>query len=359
MSNQEENIKNLSQTWPIPTKTSPIIIIGTGGIVKDAHLPAYEKAGFNVAGLYDVDKEKADSLAKEYGINKVFNSFEEAFENKDSIFDLALPPANLLEVVEKLPQNIYAIFQKPLGRSLEEGNKIRKICHQKNINACMNFQLRFSPIMLPVYEAIKNNLLGELVELEVHVNVHTPWELWPFLKTLDRVEVPLHSIHYIDWIRSVLGNPKSLYCQSVKHPKVNELADCRTSAIFNYGDQIRCCMTINHCHSFGRKNQDAYIRLEGTKGAAKMTLGLLLDYPNGEPEALEIITENTDWVKFDIKGKWFPDAFIGVMANMQRFKNGEDDKLITSIDDSIDTMAIVDSCGISSQSGGLKINYAD
>ena len=183
MSNQEENIKNLSQTWPIPTKTSPIIIIGTGGIVKDAHLPAYKKAGFNVAGLYDVDKEKADSLAKEYGINKVFNSFEEAFENKDSIFDLALPPANLLEVVEKLPENIYAIFQKPLGRSLEEGNKIRKLCHQKNINACMNFQLRFSPIMLPVYQAIKNNLLGELVELEVHVKVQTPWELWPFLKT--------------------------------------------------------------------------------------------------------------------------------------------------------------------------------
>ena len=98
----------------------------------------------------------------------------------------------------------------------------------------MNFQLRFSPIMLPVYEAIRQNLLGDLVELEVHVNVHTPWELWPFLKTLDRVEVPLHSIHYIDWIRSVLGNPKSLYCQSVKHPKVSELADCRTSACLLY-----------------------------------------------------------------------------------------------------------------------------
>ena len=78
-----------------------------------------------------------------------------------------------------------------------------------------------------------------------------------------------------------------------------------------------------------------------------------------EPEELEIITEGTDWIKFDIQGKWFPDAFIGVMANMQRFKNGEDNKLITSIDDSVHTMAVVDSCGISSQSGGLKINYAD
>ena len=46
-------------------------------------------------------------------------------------------------------------FQKPLGRTLQEGNDIRKICHKKNIKACMNFQLRFSPIMLPVYEAIQ------------------------------------------------------------------------------------------------------------------------------------------------------------------------------------------------------------
>ena len=105
-------------------------------------------------------------------------------------------------------------------------------------------------------------------------------------------------------------------------------------------------MTINHCHSFGRKNQDAYIRLEGTKGATKMTR-FITRLSKWKPEELEIKTENTDWVKFDINGKWFPDAFIGVMSNMQRFKNGEDDKLITSIDDSIDTMAVVDSCGIS------------
>ncbi len=159
MPDKENTIKNYSQTWPMPKKLSPIIIIGTGGIVKDAHLPAYKKAGFEVNGLYDVDLEKAKNLAKEFGINNVFDSLEEAFQNKDHIFDLALPPANLLEVVEKLPDNIFAIFQKPLGRSLEEGNKIRKICHQKNIKACMNFQLRFSPISLPV------SFLLEAIEL--------------------------------------------------------------------------------------------------------------------------------------------------------------------------------------------------
>jgi|TARA_B110000116_G_C16769817_1_gene552728 predicted dehydrogenase len=356
MLEKETIIKNLSQTWKRPSKLSPIVIIGAGGIVHDAHLPAYIKAGYEVKGIYDIDQVKAKKLAKKFNISQVFSTFEEAIQNNQYVFDLALPPANLLEVVSKLPEDSFAVFQKPLGRTLEEGNKIRKICNQKNIKASMNFQLRFSPTMLALYEAIEKDLLGELVELEVHINVHTPWELWPFLKTLDRVEVPLHSIHYIDWIRSVLGNPEGVYCQSVKHPKVSELADCRTSAIFNYGDKVRCCMSINHTHSFGRKNQDATIRLEGTEGAAKITLGLLLNYPEGEPEKLEIYTKETEWVEVDIKGKWFPDAFIGVMANMQRFKNGEDQNLISPIEDSIYTMAVVDACGKSSADGGIKLD---
>jgi hypothetical protein len=115
-------------------------------------------------------------------------------------------------------------------------------------------------------------------------------------------------------------------------------------------------MSINHTHSFGRKNQDATIRLEGVEGAAKITLGLLLNYPEGEPEKLEIYTKETDWVEVNIKGKWFPDAFIGVMANMQRFKNGEDQMLISPLEDSIYTMAIVDACAKSSADGGIQLD---
>ena len=33
----------------------PICIIGAGGIVNDAHLPAYKIAGYNVHGIFDVD----------------------------------------------------------------------------------------------------------------------------------------------------------------------------------------------------------------------------------------------------------------------------------------------------------------
>ena len=114
MKNKEDLIKSFKQTWDKPSKLSPIIIIGCGGIVKDAHLPAYQKGNFEVAGLFDVDISKAQSLADEYKISNVFSSLEEALSNSDAIFDLALPPANLLEVVENF-QKIYLLsFKNPL-----------------------------------------------------------------------------------------------------------------------------------------------------------------------------------------------------------------------------------------------------
>src|SRR5947209_10930845 len=40
---------------PYPARRDyPIAIVGAGGIVNDAHLPAYRKAGFQVVGIYDL-----------------------------------------------------------------------------------------------------------------------------------------------------------------------------------------------------------------------------------------------------------------------------------------------------------------
>ena len=41
----------LNYQWPLPSQPRPIAIIGSGGIVKDAHLPAYQKAEFKVLGV--------------------------------------------------------------------------------------------------------------------------------------------------------------------------------------------------------------------------------------------------------------------------------------------------------------------
>jgi predicted dehydrogenase len=245
-----------------------------------------------------------------------------------------------------LPEGAAVLLQKPMGRDLAEATAIRALAHERKLLAAVNFQLRFSPMMLAVADALRRGWLGDLIEVEVHLNLVTPWELFPFLKGMDRVEIAVHSIHYLDLIRSMLGNPVGIHARSIGHPST-ELAQTRTSAILDFGGQVRCTLSLNHNHDFGRRFQDASFRFEGTKGAALVKLGLLLNYPEGEPDELWITRKGEDWTAVPLKGGWFPHAFIGTMSNLQRYSAGQDPALITSVDDAWHTMALAEAAFIS------------
>ena len=56
-----------------------------------------------------------------------------------------------------------------------------------------------------------------------------------------------------------------------------------------------------------------------------------------------------------LQGKWFPDAFVGRMANLQRFAAGEDGELVSSVEDAWSTMALVEAAYQSSASPATPI----
>ena len=64
---------SLRQHWPEPARRRPIVIFGAGSITRDAHLPAYAKGGYDIAGIYDPDRKKAAELGL-----PVFASIEDA-----------------------------------------------------------------------------------------------------------------------------------------------------------------------------------------------------------------------------------------------------------------------------------------
>ncbi|WP_159589007.1 Gfo/Idh/MocA family protein [Chelativorans xinjiangense] len=331
----------LAQSWPAPKDPRPIVTFGAGSIVGDAHFPAYRKAGFPVAGLYDPDCEKVEKLAAEWGV-KAFASVEEAAAVEGAVFDLATPPARHVDVLRVLPDGAAALIQKPMGSDLDGATEILTVCRQKNLRAAVNFQLRFAPMMLALKDAIAKRYLGEVVDFDAWLALATPWQLWPFLKGLPRIEIAMHSIHYLDLIRQVLGDPKGVYAKTLGHPN-HDVAQTRTSAILDYGEKVRCALSVNHDHDFGRRYQACEFRICGTKGAAYLKLGVNLDYPRGEPDILEIHPDGGEgWVNVPLEGAWFPDAFAGRMANLQRFASGEDADLVSSVEDAWNTMALVE-----------------
>jgi predicted dehydrogenase len=344
----------------IPLKPLPIFIIGAGGIVNTAHLPAYKIARFDVLGIYDIDHEKASSTASKFSIPKVFNCIDEIFQAAEGkvVFDVAVPGSELISILEKIPDSSAVLMQKPMGESLAAAKTILEISRQKKFIAGVNFQLRYAPFIIEARKMISEGLLGEINDIEINVNVYTPWQLWDFLNTSPRVEILYHSIHYIDLIRSFLDNPKTVYAKTVAHPLMKELASVRSNIIMDYGDSIRANILTNHCHNYGLDKQQSYIKFEGSKGAIKISFGTLKNYPEGEPDVFEYILEkdgyDKGWKTKLIDGSWFPDAFIGSMAQVMLAGEGTIDRPDNSVEDAIYTMACVEAAYRSSSVGGIK-----
>lgn len=356
-------IPDIRQTTTMPTKVRPIVLIGAGGIVHDAHLPAYAKARFPVAGIYDLDRERAAALAQSYSIPKVFDSFEAAVDHDPDtvVFDVAVPAASLPTVLRELPENAAVLMQKPMGNDLAQATAIRDLCHRKGFTAAVNFQLRFAPYVLAARDLLERGLLGELYDIEFRMTVYTPWQLWTFLEKLPRVEILYHSIHYLDTIRSFLGDPRAVRAKTMPHPQVPNLTDTRSTIILDYGDRVRANVEANHGHRFGTRHQEGLLKLEGTKGAVWIQIGLNMSYPEGEPDIFEYCLlkegEEPKWTTVDLSGSWFPDAFIGSMASLQGYLDGSRDTLPTRVDDAFQTMALVEAAYASSATDGTPIPH--
>ena len=343
----------------LPSQKRPVYIIGAGGIVNDAHLPAYKIAGFNVQGIFDINIEKAKSTAEKFSIPNVFTNLDEMISSAlpDAIYDIAVPGNQTIPVLTELPNESSVLLQKPMGENYDEAKQILKIVRHKKLLAAVNFQLRYAPYILAAKKFILDGSLGEPNDIEVNVNVYTPWHLWDFLASSPRVEILYHSIHYVDLIRNLLGNPRSMYAKTTKHPSMKQLASVRSNIIMDYGELIAANILTNHCHNYGTPKQQSYIKFEGSKGAIKINFGALIDYPRGSADSFEYVLledgKEPEWKEMKIEGSWFPHAFIGSMAQLMLAAEGAIKSPDNSVEDCIHTMACVEAAYKSSEQGGV------
>jgi len=329
-------------------KDPSIIIIGAGGIVQDAHLPAYKKAGYSVSGIYDRDIAKAQKVAADFGLPAVYTDLKQAIASAgpDCIFDIAVPASAIIPVLKKIPAGSAVLLQKPMGETLEEAKAIHALCKEKKLLGGINFQLRYAPFILKAKEIIRSGQIGTLCDIEININILMPWQLWDFLFTLPRMEILYHSIHYLDLVRKLAGEPTSIFARTIKHPDMPQLASVKSMLYMDYGENMRATILTNHCHKFGPRHQHSYIRIEGTRGAIYIRLGLLMDYPKGVPDQFEYIILNEkgegQWKTVTINGSWFPDAFAGSMGEMMKAVSDKKYKPDNNLADGLKTMQWVE-----------------
>jgi predicted dehydrogenase len=336
-----------------PENRRKIGICGAGGIVDGAHLPAYTKAGLEVVAIFDTDHAKAQDVAKRHGIPTVYKTLAELLADpKVEIVDIAVPAAAQPEIFAQVASaKKHILAQKPFATTVAAGEAMVKQAKDGGIIAAVNQQLRFEEGVAAAHKMVELGWIGTVSNFSINVNLITPWELWPWAKDLERLEVMLHSIHYHDLIRWFLGDAKTVFCAAGRTAGQFPKGETRTISTALYSSGVTSLVHANHVNRGG--DNYAEYRIDGDKGSIRGTLGLLYDYPSGRVDTLEVnsqVVPTDGWMPYPVTTRWFPDAFIGTMGSvMDAIATGA--PLRASVADNIGTLKMVEALYKSMDSG--------
>ena len=332
---------------PVRARSYRIGCVGAGMIMAECHLAAYKDAGFSVVAIASRTEAKARVVASRWGIPTVHDTPEALIKDpRVEIIDLAFPPdlqPALIRHAFKQSHVKAVLAQKPLALSLDEAIRLRDEAAACGKLVSVNQNMRYDQSMRVLKQIVEAGDLGEIVFAQIDMHAIPHWQA--FLQGYDRLTLANMSVHHLDVLRFLFGDPEEITTVTRKDPRTT----------FSHSDGITIstlrfpsgAMAVSLEDVWSGPRQEGYEddqfigwRVEGTQGVAKGTIG----WPTGVASRLAYASTGTTegaWVAPSWETMWFPHAFAGVMEQLQHaVKTGEPPAL--SIADNVKTMALVE-----------------
>ncbi|MND35654.1 1,5-anhydro-D-fructose reductase [compost metagenome] len=321
--------------------------IGAGMIMAECHLAAYKEAGFTVAAIASRTRAKAEEVARRWGIAKVHDTPEELIADEAiEILDIAYPPDQQPMLIRKAlaqPHIKGILAQKPLALTLEEAIALRDEAAKAGKILSVNQNMRYDQSMRVLKQILDKGELGTPVMATIEMRAIPHWQ--GFLEDYDRLTLSNMSVHHLDVLRFLFGEPETITTLTRTDPRTKFAhKDGITVSTLMFPSGVMA-VSMEDVWSGPREegfDSDIYIkwRVEGTDGVAQGTIG----WPDGSPSTLTYASKKTTdgkWVSPKWETMWFPHAFIGVMEQLQyAIQSGKPPAL--SVADNVKTVALIE-----------------
>jgi predicted dehydrogenase len=331
----------------------PIGIVGSGAVLDVAHLPVYRAAGIPVPAMWARNGGHAERLAKAHGIERVYPTLDDLLADREvSVIDIAVSPeAQVGIALRALDAGKDLMCQKPLALDVADAERIADRAAALGRRVAVQQQMRYEEGILAARAMIARGWIGEVTAITFDVNIATDFASWGWLGTVPKLEIYFHSIHYVDTIRAILGEPASVFGTQWRRPGQKPVGETRTAALLVYPGDVRAVILANHENVAA--DNEARWRIDGTEGSIRGTIGLLYNYPHGRTSTVDLFSRvlPTDgWLPYPVTSRWIPDAFIGPVGSLLRAiaEGGEPE---TSARDNLSTLRIVEALYQSGDTG--------
>jgi len=334
---------------PIRCRNYKIGAIGAGFIMADVQLASYQEAGFPVVAIASRTPSHAAEVAKRWGIGTVHATPEALLEDPaEEIADIAFPPDQqpaLLRHAYRQKHIKGILAQKPLALDFATARAVVEEAKASGKVLSVNQNMRFDQSMRVLKQVLDRGLIGPPVIATIDMRAIPHWQ--PFLAAYNRLTLLNMSVHHLDVLRFLFGDPVDIFTAARPDPRTSFAHTdgiCASTLRFPTGV---LAVSLEDVWSGPRAEgfeSDIYIRwrVEGTTGLAQGTIGWP-DYPKGSPSTLRYCSEATGgtWVAPSWTTRWFPQAFKGVMEQLQYALETGTEPMLSGADN-VRTMALVE-----------------
>lgn len=249
-----------------------ISIIGVGHLGKIHTKLWAQNENVNLVGVYDIDRQKAQQVANEFGC-KAFATLKELIKSTDAVTIASDTKSHYKLAKTMLKNKIHCLIEKPITATYAESKKLIKIAEETNTLVQVGHVERFNPALV----AVKKYNLDPLF-----IEAHRLNQFKPRAIDVSVVhDLMIHDIDIILWL--VKSRVKRIDANGVAIlTKTPDIANARIE--FNNGAIANITasrISANGLRKFRIFQQDAYFSIDF--GNQKVDIFKILDgKPNPE-----------------------------------------------------------------------------
>lgn len=241
-------------------------ILGTGGIAHKFAEGLKHVSNAELVAIGSRNYEQAQKFGQQYNAKQFYGSYEELAASKDvDVIYIATPHvyhcANTLLCLEN---NKAVLCEKPFAMDSEEVAQMISKAKEKGLFLMEALWTRFMPSFLKVQELLKNNAIGEIIQIKSDFSFHAPYDLSNrfFNKALGGGTLLDIGIYPVFLITTLFGKPDKI--QSMAHIGKSGV-DESIAVNFYYKNG-----TIASMHSTFLAHTATETEIYGTKGYIKL-----------------------------------------------------------------------------------------
>ena len=307
-------LANLAYRPAFPAGYSPGVgIVGCGGVARDWHLPAYERYGVDVVGVYDRLPEATSGVRDAFPfVERVFVSLDELLADpRVDIVDIATGPEVRLELIARAVEaGKHVLAQKPLALDVEDARAVVEEAERRGCKVAVNQNGRWSPPWRIATLLIEQGAIGDVIAVTHVLDRPLPPLVGTHFEEIEHFTIFDFFVHWIDISRCWLDGKRVSGVRAHEYRPPDQSAGLRTpiAAWVEILYQDGANAMIRSIGDARTKRPSCPFWVHGTEGTIRGSVLLGSDFVELERDGVTS--------RFALEGAWNPDGFAGTLAEL-------------------------------------------